>query len=394
MADKIQGAGTSLAPKPPIQTIGEYLSLRQGDIKRALPKHMTADRLLQITMTLIEQTPRLLECSTASIVGGVLQAAQLGLEPGLLGECYLVPYRNNKRGIMEAQFQVGYRGYAKLALQSGQYSTFETHVVFERDGFDYSLGSQKFLRHKPYLGQDRGKAVAAYAIVETRDGKSQFEIMSLDDIEKVRRSSKAADDGPWVTWWEGMARKTPAKRLAKYLQLSPQLSRAVAADETTKTEIAEDMTNVVDATDWSYTETPTQAPQGDVLSDTSASASPQAAPSQPERQHYETPPRAGQKPISDKQKGLLIAKAKTAFGDEQYKTVLPAFLSAHNLPAVESLASNQASWVIDELQQTGAPVSQPQEQSQTRAKPRPSSGDGIWDAPAPKNYGDDEPVPF
>lgn len=158
-----------------------------------------------------------------------MQASQLGLEPdGVLGQAYLVPYRN--RGQLEAQFQVGYRGYISLAMRSGQVKSISAEVVYEGDKFDYSFGTDQYLKHRPAL-KGRGEPVGVYAIAALDGGGHVFRVLSVDDVEGVRACSRAKDDGPWVTHWNEMARKTAVRALAKYLPMSVELQRAAVEDE-------------------------------------------------------------------------------------------------------------------------------------------------------------------
>ena len=76
---------------------------------------------------------------------------------------------------------------------------------YERDQFEYQLGDDEQISHKPFLGADRGQPIAAYAIAKTKDGAIYREVMSVADVEKVRAASKARDAGPWVDWWEWWA---------------------------------------------------------------------------------------------------------------------------------------------------------------------------------------------
>lgn len=158
-----------------------------------------------------------------------MTSAQLGLEPGPLGEAYLVPFGR------KVTFIAGYRGLIKLAWQSGQVRTISAHVVREGDEFSFSYGLNPDLHHRPAL-RDRGVAVAAYAAATLTNGGSAFEVMALDEVERVRGRSQSSKAGPWVTDWDEMARKTPLRRLAKWLPLSTTLlARAVQLDESTRT---------------------------------------------------------------------------------------------------------------------------------------------------------------
>jgi recombination protein RecT len=80
------------------------------------------------------------------------------------------------------------------------------------------------------LGDDRGAAVAVYAIARTKDNAVYREVMSVGEVEKIRRASRAANAGPWVDHWGEMARKTVIKRLAKRLPSSTDLDQVIASD--------------------------------------------------------------------------------------------------------------------------------------------------------------------
>lgn len=215
-----------------VKTIRDLLERAKPQIALAVPKHLTPERLLRVGMTAIQRTPKLLECDPQSLLASLMQCAQLGLEPdGILGHAYLVPFKNNKRGgILEAQFMVGYKGLISLARRSGEVQSISAQVVYVNDEFDYCYGLDEKLYHKPAMGE-RGRPIAAYAIAKFKDGGHAFEVMTYDEIEAIRKRSKSSDDGPWVTDWPEMARKTPLRKLAKYLPLSIEFQRAAALDE-------------------------------------------------------------------------------------------------------------------------------------------------------------------
>jgi recombination protein RecT len=266
LANKAQETKTGVAPKKPEQTIADLLKRMGGEIQRALPKHMTADRLSRIALTTIRLNPKLLECNQASLIGAVMQAAQLGLEPGILGQCYLIPYRNNKQNTTECQFQISYKGYIELLRRTGQVAVIEAHDVHENDEFDYEYGSNSHITFKPNLKGERGAAYCYYAYAKLKDGSESFIVMGTADINRIRdKYSKSKNYGPWVDEYDAMAKKTVLKQLVKYLPLSVEIMKDLAQDETTKAEIKEDMNEVLDigymaadhvqAQDVEYTET-------------------------------------------------------------------------------------------------------------------------------------------
>lgn len=232
------------APPSPAQTIAAYLKKMGPEIEKALPKHMDADRMARIALTTIRTNPKLLEASVPSLLGAVMQAAQLGLEPGLIGHCYLVPFKNGKTGQTDVQFIIGYKGMIDLARRSGQIENIYAHAVYSNDEFDYELGLEPKLKHKPYMGGDRGEFIGVYAVAHFKGGGYQFEFMPKDEIEKRRKRSKAANNGPWVTDYEEMAKKTVIRHMWKYLPISIEIQQQAAQDGVVRKDITSEPEHV------------------------------------------------------------------------------------------------------------------------------------------------------
>lgn len=225
---------TAMQPAPThAGALNELLQRARKQIEVALPRHLTAERMIRVAITAVSKTPALQECSPLSIVGCVIQSAELGLElSNPLGHAYMVPYRNKHTGQKEAQFQIGYRGLQELAYRSGRVSSFPAHVVFENDSFVFEYGTKPILKHKPTLSEP-GPAKAVYAVIVFKDGSSDFEVMSVAQIEAHRKrySKDSRQDSAWNTAWDEMAKKTVIRRLAKRAPLSADIVRAAVADE-------------------------------------------------------------------------------------------------------------------------------------------------------------------
>ena len=181
-------------------------------IKACLPGHLTPERVIRVALTTIQRTPKLLLCSPLSIIGGIVQASELGLElNGFLGEAYLVPFYNHQSSWstkLEAQFQAGYRGLISLARRSGEVSFIKPVLVYEWDVFKIYEGSDSRIEHEPDVDHpDRGLRYeqghdfegdliglrGAYAIVKFKDGSSDFEYLPLNRLDELRSRSKARD---------------------------------------------------------------------------------------------------------------------------------------------------------------------------------------------------------
>jgi len=207
-----------------ITQVRDLITSRKNHIKGLLPKHMDAGRLARLALLAIRKTPRLLNCSPESLVGAVIQAAQLGLEPdGTLGQAYLVPYKT------ECTLQVGYRGMIELARRSGKVEKIAAHVVYEGDEFLCSFGLDEKLHHVPKIVGKRGNPIAVYAIATLQDGGHIYDVLTLQEVEKAR--SSAMSSNIWNQYWDEMAKKTAVRRLFKYLPISIEVATAVALDE-------------------------------------------------------------------------------------------------------------------------------------------------------------------
>lgn len=243
MADIIQNATKQLAKKQ--KTMKDYVESMSGEIAKALPSVITPERFTRITLSALSTNPQLQQTTPQSFLGAMMTAAQLGVEPNTpLGQAYLLPYKN--KGVLECQFQLGYRGLMDLAYRSGEISVIQAHTVYENDEFHYEFGLEPKLEHKPAI-KDRGDAVAYYAMFKTKDGGYGFEVMSVQDVKlHAKKYSKSYDSAysPWTTNFDEMAKKTVLKRVLKYAPLKSDFARQVTADESIKTEISADMLDV------------------------------------------------------------------------------------------------------------------------------------------------------
>lgn len=212
------------------KSIVSMLEQMKSEISRCLPKHLTTERMTRIALTELRKTPKLAECEPMSFIAAIMQASQLGLEPGILGSCYLIPFYNSKKGIYECTFMPGYRGFLDLARRSGQISTLVARPVYANDVFEYEFGLKENIIHKPDI-QNRTELVAVYAVALLKDGGHQFEIMSKKEVDAVREKSQGKNAGPWTEYYDEMARKTVLRRLFKWLPCSIEMQKAVMLDE-------------------------------------------------------------------------------------------------------------------------------------------------------------------
>lgn len=203
------------------------------ELARAVPKHLTADRMIRLALTALRTTPKLGECSPDSFIACVFQAAQLGLEPNTpLQQCYLIPRWNKKREAQEATFLLGYQGMIDLATRSGRVSSITSVAVREGDVFEYERGLNEKLRHVPSLDPNREQRdiTHVYSIARVRNSDPIWEVLSVAQVDARRDRSQASGSGPWVTDYEAMALKTACRALFRWVPKSSELARAEALE--------------------------------------------------------------------------------------------------------------------------------------------------------------------
>ena len=247
-----------LAALKPKQQVKYLLEQNKRVIAEALPQHMNPERLMRVAVTSVTSVPALLECYVPTLIGGIIQCSQMGLEPNtVLGHAYLVPFWNTKKNRKDAQVIVGYKGLIDLARRSGQIVSIAAHAVCENDKFTYEYGLEEKLRHIPADGE-RGDITHFYAVAHMKDGGHAFEVMPAATVKKIRdqaaKKNRAKTDasgnmiitGPWAEHFEEMGRKTAIRRLAKYLPLSVELAAAVAMGDAESRGQAQNLESVLE----------------------------------------------------------------------------------------------------------------------------------------------------
>ena len=242
MAIKTPTNSAALAPKTTTQAVAkkqgsvlDYLNNERfkNELASALPKFLDTDHFVRSAITEFRLNPALAECSVPSVLGYFMQAAACGLEPAsMLGQCYPVPFRNKKTGQRECQFIVGYRGMLSIARRSGEIASVVAEVVHEKDEFTIEYGMEPKLIHKPFIDGDPGAMRGAYVVVRFKgDGvEPVIKYMPKSEIDSHRKRSKAGSDGPWVTDYDEMAKKTVFRSVFKWLPISIEQIQATTTD--------------------------------------------------------------------------------------------------------------------------------------------------------------------
>lgn len=236
-------------PQPsPKQILFYAINQIKPDLEKTLPRHLSVDRFLQSAFTAIRNNPVLLECTPESVKLALMEAAKLGLEIDVMGHCYIIPY-NKKQYVngreqkyKEAQLQVGYKGLLELVRRAGFIANIVANEVYEKDAFEFEYGLQERLRHVPYMGPERGEAVAFYAYARFRDGGHSFVVMSRAEMESIKKKNAKKNYntgelyGTWIDHFNGMAKKTVIKQLIKYMPMSVELQETIHKEETMQQE--------------------------------------------------------------------------------------------------------------------------------------------------------------
>lgn len=225
--------------KQPAKTLKDLLEEQIPQMALVIPKFLTPERLVRLALSAVNKTPKLAECTPRSIIVGIMDAAALGIEIGILGQGWLVPFSNSykrdngtweKR--LEAQFIIGYRGLVSLSRRSKEISTITANPVYSEDYFEAAYGNEHFLKHTPNWG-DRGKLLGFYAYAVLKDGGFQWDYMTVEEVKAIQARSKNGDskNSPWATDFVEMGRKTVVRRLVKYLPMSVDAEELIQRDD-------------------------------------------------------------------------------------------------------------------------------------------------------------------
>lgn len=208
--------------KGALATLQGYFVKHRSQLEMALPKHLNADRMIRLSLTAFSQNPKLMECDPKTVFGSIVTASQLGLEIGVVGQGYLVPYKRT------CQFIPGWQGFVDLVSRSGR-ATVWTGAVFDGDEFDYSLGDRPYVKHKP-CGEDNPKKLThTYAV--GRVNGSEWPVIEVWPIKKVWKHrdkvNKVGDRHYSFEHPEMYARKVPLLQVCKYMPKSVELTNAL-----------------------------------------------------------------------------------------------------------------------------------------------------------------------
>lgn len=230
-------ATTAIAEQSPEAKFRAQFERLGPEIGTALPPHVPLERFMRVVLTAVNGNPALIDADRRSLFEAAMKAAQDGLLPdGRDGALVIFNTKVKVDGkdvtIAKVQWLVMVGGLLKKVRNSGELKEITSHVVYERDEFNYVLGDDEKITHKPYTGpEEPGSVIMVYAIAKTKDEGIYREVMTVRQVERVRAVSRAKDGPAWKNWWDEMARKTVIRRLSKRLPTSADLDDLIRRDD-------------------------------------------------------------------------------------------------------------------------------------------------------------------
>ncbi|HWH83204.1 MAG TPA: recombinase RecT [Burkholderiaceae bacterium] len=210
----------------PVKQFSQFIDKLKPQMALALPKHMKADRMARLALTAFSSSAEMQKCSYQSIASSLMTAGAMGLEPGVNGAGYLIPYKGT------CTFVPGWKGLVDLVSRSGRASVW-TGAVFAGDEFDYALGDRPFVTHRPGEETDPAKLVYVYAI--GRVNGSEHPVIEVWSVRKVwmHRDAYNKQGGKHYSYRnpEMYARKVALLQVLKYMPSSIEVANAIAVSE-------------------------------------------------------------------------------------------------------------------------------------------------------------------
>lgn len=224
MSNPVQPSTPPKALKP-IDEFRQALTKGEGEIKKALPPHITAEKFNRVVITALQNNPSLLDLNRASLFNACMKAAADGLLPDGK-EAALVPFQGN------IQYTPMIGGILKKIRNSGELASITSQVIHKNDKFRYWVDIDgEHIEHEPLLFGDRGEAIGVYALAKTKDGAIYIEPMTKEQVMAVKKVSRAKA-GPWSGDFEHeMWKKTAMRRLSKRLPMSTDLEQVIHRDD-------------------------------------------------------------------------------------------------------------------------------------------------------------------
>lgn len=215
------------APKEKPKTLKQWLESAAEQIAAVSPPNVKPERVIRMALLAAHKNPRITECTPDSVVFSVIQIASWGLEIGRTA--HLVPFKNTRNNTYTCTPMIDVKGIAQAMIQSGEVMSIDARVVRDGDVFKVIYGTEPTIIHEPVIGSTT-EITAFYAVFVLPNGDRKFEVMSKAEVDKVRAGSRSKDDGPWVSWYDEMGKKTVVKRGSKLIPMTERVHDLIEAD--------------------------------------------------------------------------------------------------------------------------------------------------------------------
>lgn len=209
----------------------------EREFKAALPAHIPVERFMRVVTTAVTSNADLLQADRRSLFEAATKAAQDGLLPdGREGALVIYNTKVKEGGkefwIKKVQWMPMIAGILKKVRNSGELSTIVARVVYAGDKFrNWIDDTGEHIEYEAGDEQDQDVVRKVFAMAKLKDGSIEVEVLSPNDIEKIRAASRSKDKGPWIDWWPEMAKKSAIRRLAKRLPMSTDLDDLIRRDD-------------------------------------------------------------------------------------------------------------------------------------------------------------------
>ncbi len=220
----LKAVATGQEPKNPLVAFSNFMDKLKPQMALALPKHLSADRMARLALTAFSGSEKLQNCDPKSIAASIMTAGQLGLEPGINGAGFLVPYGRT------CTFVPGWKGLVDLVARSGR-GTVYTGVIFKDQEYTWLDGARRdLIIHNETDLDDPDDITHAYAIGWVKDSSMPIiELWRVTKIVKHRdKYNKVGKSHYSFRDWEMYARKIPLLQVLKYMPCSIDVVNAIA----------------------------------------------------------------------------------------------------------------------------------------------------------------------
>jgi recombination protein RecT len=344
------------------EVLEAQLKALMPQIPLLLPPDIVPEQFRAALWLELSGRPSLLACSPESLRECAIKAATYGLLPGR--DCHFLPFKTKDGGGPKtATYVPNYHGILLALERSGKVRRAFAHVVHEGDQWSFDMFADRPI-HRPAvtLSKHPGKELFYYGAVMFKDGTCAFEVVSIEDLDAIRRRAPAHESGPWVTDRVMMNRKSALKRVAKYVRLTVEQRSMLDDDEAREREDIPPERHAKNVTDifgdggasggYAHLRDTTQEPPEETREARTTSRAPQGSPESPNARTGRPDVKNAQGPQGTAFDTLRQYQGDARLDDEMLTRIEAAL--APLAPATDSEALVLAGEVLDALARTEA----------------------------------------